>query len=191
MSVECATTPKTGYCFSTSSKVMIIVAQGEEFLKGGIRSFVGKESIPCPICTGRLKVHGTCLRKLRNSDGEMIFRLRVMECRSCGRTHRELPAQMVPYKRTDVNGIANIADVAPSEHLTVCETSTWKRVVSWVRWFLWYAQKIQEGLFSLATDFSGQTLAEQLAYNVRLVVNSGNWIQHRSAQNPGYFSAIL
>ena len=40
MSVECATTPKTGYCFSTSSKVMIIVAQEEEFLRG-IRNVVG------------------------------------------------------------------------------------------------------------------------------------------------------
>lgn len=190
MSGERATTPQTGYYFSTSSRVMISVAHGEEIRKGKIRIFVGTESISCPICAGRLKVHGTCLRKLRNADGEVVFRLRVMESRSCGRTHRELPARMIPYRRTDVNGIANIADVAPSEHLTVCETSTWKRVVSWVRWFLWYTQKIQEGLSSLATDFSGQTLAEQLAYDVRLVVNSGNWIQHRSAQNPGG-SAIL
>lgn len=175
-----------GYCFLTLTEVMIIVAQGFEYIKDGIVVFAGSEEIPCPICGERLSVHGTCLRKLRTQSGTRKYRLRVMECRSCGRTHRELPREMVPYKRMSVSRIAAIAQAKPQEHLEVAETSVWRRVSAWMDWFLWYARKILEGL-SVSNEYPltnkvGGTIADRLAYFVRLVVNSGNWIQHRSAQ---------
>ena len=165
---------------------MIIVAHGFECIKDGVIIFSGNEEIPCPVCGARLSVHGTCLRKLRTEDGVRKYRLRVMACRSCGRTHRELPGNIVPYKRMDVSRIAAIAESDAQEHLKITETSVWQRVCVWVSRFLWYARNILESLRMSAGRFmtieDGAAPADRLAYFVRLVANSGNWIQHRSAQ---------
>lgn len=172
-----------------SEKVMIIVTQGYVRNKDSMRIFVGLEALCCPVCSGSLKVHGTCRRGLQCEDGKHLYRLRVMKCCRCGRTHRELPAGIVPYKRLDVNCIAQIATILPDKHLTICETSTWRRVTAWVNWFLWYAQKVLESirisLPELMPPNFGGGLAEQLMYFVRLVANSGFWIQHRTAQTKG------
>lgn len=153
-------------------------------VNNGLKIFCGPEEIPCPICGGVLKVHGTCRRKLRTAEGTELYRLCVMECTVCGRTHRELPEGIVPYKRHDSERIVTIAETPQEEHLQEAETSTWKRIKAWVDWFICYAQKVLAGLRilfpCLKTEFSGRAFAEPLVYFVRLVVNSGNWIQHHS-----------
>lgn len=163
---------------------MISVAHGYVRVKDGIKIFTGIEEVVCPICGGKLRVHGTCMRKLRTKDGVECYRLRVMACTNCNRTHRELPAEMIPYKRNDQERICQIAEASREQHLEVAETSTWARVRAWVDWFLCYAQMILSGLRlihpEVQTECSGSALKERMAYYVRAVVNSGNWIQHRS-----------
>ena len=169
---------------------MISVAQGTEYRKGEIIIFTGTENIPCPVCGGHLRVHGTCTRKLRRRDGTDVYRLRVMECKSCGKTHRELPEGIVPYKRMDAERLSDITEAAEEKDLGDAETSTWKRVKEWVLWFLEYALKVLKSLQTLLgaefpTVSSDDCLSRRLKYFVRLVVNSGNWIQHRSAVQAG------
>ena len=54
----------------------MIVAPGTELCKDGEIIFIGTEQVPCPICGGELKVHGTCKRQLETEDGEnLLYRL--------------------------------------------------------------------------------------------------------------------
>lgn len=165
---------------------MISVAHGRRVNKGNIITFTGTETVPCPACGGELFVHGTCIRKLRKRYEDQTFQLRVMECSACGKTHRELPEEFVPYKRMDAELLCVIAEAPRSEQINVAEASTWSRVHVWVKWFLAYAGNILKAMLeryaSFATIPSGETASRRLVYSVRLVVNSGNWIQHRSVQ---------
>ena len=163
-----------------------------EYRKGEMIFFTGTEEIPCPVCGGELRVHGRCTRKLRRREGVDIYRLRVMECKSCGKTHRELPEGIVPYKRMDAEQLSNISEIEEEDELESTEdtedteVSTWKRVREWMLWFLDYALDVLRSLQTLlGKDFTtisgGDCLSRRLKYYVRLVANSGNWIQHRSA----------
>ena len=107
-----------------------------------------------------------------------------MECRRCGRTHRELPDEIIPYKRHNVELVEAIAESGPGNHETITDHSTWRRITLWVMWFLQYARNVMEGLKIVAagsqTEFSGESDYPSLTYFVRIVVNSGNWVQHRT-----------
>ena len=131
-------------------------------------------------------VHGTCIRKLRKRNEDQTFRLRVMECSVCGRTHRELPEEFVPYKRMDAELLCAIAEAPRCEQVLVAEASTWSCVHVWMRWFLAYAVEVMNAMLEQYTAFatipSDETASRRLTYYVRLVANSGNWIQHRSVQ---------
>lgn len=185
MSRASARTPYTTRAsFPFDFQVVISVTHYEKhFNHCGQIVIIGKESGCCPICGGMLRVHGTCVRKVRHADRVYQCRLRVMECRVCGKTHRELPEGIVPYKRLSLDSLCEIAE-APEDRYC-CETSTWLRVKAWVKWFLWYAENILQGLHVSGPAFAairpGGTLRRQLTHFVRLVVNSGNWLQHRSA----------
>ena len=172
---------------------MISVAHYKVSRNNGRTEVVGKESLCCPICGCKLRVHGTCMRKVRCTNGVEILRLRVMYCHSCGKTHRELPEIIVPYKRNSVNLLCEIAE-APEDSYP-CETSTWLRTKAWIAWFLWYARNVWRGMCvsnpSLVTIEVGGSLRRQLMHFVRLVVNSGNWVQHRSAVTGIYGASIL
>ena len=150
----------------------------------------GKETVPCPICGGKLKVHGSCRRKLQIASNEtVIYHLRVMKCCTCGKTHRELPDGVIPYKRMSADYFTQVSNVptesALDEHeLADVESSTWRRVVSWMRWFIRYVDSVLAivGFDPLPATFCiGNIAAGQTEHFVRLVVNSGFWIQHRSA----------
>ena len=152
-----------------------------------------QEDSVCPVCGGALKVHGTCTRRVWYGEERRNYRLRVMECRCCGKTHRELPEGIVPYKRHGLNSLCEIAEATESQY--TCESSTWLRIRFWLAWFLWYAQNIMEGLIASEqlpkTFHPGHSLYRRTASFVRLVVNSGNWEQHRSAMTSIFASAIL
>ena len=146
------------------------------------------EFVPCPCCSGDLFVRGTCQRKVRriteHSDGEFpeIWCLRVMQCRQCRKTHRELPDWIIPYKRCSAEMYAEIAE---DNEKVCCDGTTIAIVRLWVEWFLIYARHIVEAMKILYPGFSpipdNKPLAERLMYFVRLVVNSGNWVHNRSA----------
>ena len=119
-----------------------------------------------------------------------MYRLRVMKCKLCGKTHRELPEGIVPYKRMDAERLSDITEAEEEKDLGDAEISTWKRVKEWVLWFLEYALKVLKSLQTLLgaefpTVSADDCLNRRLKYFVRLVVNSGNWIQHRSAVQAG------
>ena len=175
------------------SQTMISIAHFEITRNGEKTKIFSQESSVCPICGGPLKVHGTCIRKVRQGEHTHQIHLRVMECRHCGKTHRELPEGLVPYKRHDLNSLCEIAEATETQH--TCETSTWLRIRFWLAWFLWYAQNVLDGLITAgqmsATFSPGHSLRRRTASFVRLVVTSGNWEQHRSAMTRKDIPSIL
>ena len=172
---------------------MISVARFEKARNGEITRIYGQEEVVCPVCGGALKVHGTCIRKVRQGDHTHQYHLRVMECRCCGKTHRELPEGIIPYKRHGLNSLCEIAEATETQH--TCETSTWLRIRFWLAWFLWSAQNIMEGLIAAGqipvTFHPGHSLRRRTASFVRLAANSGNWEQHRSAMTRKCIPSIL
>lgn len=89
---------------------MISIAQYELSCNGDTTKILSKESSLCPICGGALKVHGTCTRKVRYGDCIHKYHLRVLKCQCCGKTHRELPDSLIPYKRYGVEAFCEIAE---------------------------------------------------------------------------------
>ncbi len=160
---------------------MISVSDFIKYFKNGIWSITGQENIPCPICGGTLFVHGTCKRKLRTeSDDIIILRLRVMECKECGKTHRELPEEIVPYKRHNAESICAMQE-APRD--CIAEPSVRSRIIVWLAWFLRYGDDVLKSLLKQGyqlTEPVVEPLSRRLKQFVRLVANSGMWIQHRS-----------
>lgn len=176
-----------------SVKDMISISRFELSRNGDKSHIFSKEESTCPICGGSLKVHGTCTRKVRHGDHTYQYHLRVLKCCCCGKTHRELPAGIVPYKRYGLDSLCEIAEATETQH--TCETSTWLRIRFWLAWFLWYAQNIMDGLIAAghlpAAFHPGRSLRQRTASFVRLVANSGNWVQHRSAMTRGIRLDIL
>lgn len=161
------------------SKVLISVAQGITYYKNGVIIFTGQEKVGCPDCGGDLRVRSTCHRKLRTAQGIQVYRLRVMGCLGCGKTHRELPHWMVPYKRMDASCLVNIAQAPKSEHLRKASTNSWIRIKGWMACFFRYAQRIVRSRNEHQRTCFGAPEKERFCYLVRLLVNRGRWIQHR------------
>ncbi len=164
---------------------MIIAAHGIEYFKNDLTVFTGSGDTVCPDCGGKLIVHGTCRRKIKTHTAEKVYRLRVMECVHCRKTHRELPSGFIPYKRMDAQFISEIAEASPAEHMMLAESSTWQRIKMWVAWFLQYAQELQREMRAVAPCLlikqTAGDLTSQLVYLTILTVNSGKWIQHHFA----------
>ncbi len=110
--------------------------------ENGIYIVRGTEKLPCPHCGGKLRVHGSCKRKLREIDCTRTFRLRVMKCTNCGKTHRELPSFFVPYKRYSLNSICEI--LCSEKGLHPCDTSTRCRFFAHF-FFLWPKMWVGKG----------------------------------------------
>ena len=160
---------------------MVSVSDFTKYFKDGIWIITGQETIPCPFCGGTLAVRGTCKRKLRKeSDDTMTLRLRVLQCKDCNKTHRELPEGIVPYKRHDAESICSMQK-APQN--CIAEASVRHRIIVWLTWFLRYGVDVLKSLLEQGyhlTEPVGEPLSRRLIQFVRLVVNSGMWIQHRS-----------
>lgn len=159
----------------------MIIANGYEYYKDGIIYFTGWEEIPCPECGGKLHVRGTCGRKLRRKNNSVkVYRLRVMECGKCGKTHRELPGNIIPYRRMDLESVSELAQISHAGNLNDSEASVWRRVKAWVFWFLDYAGKLSGHPDAINERFTHK-ICEHLKDFVKFTVNAGKWIQHRSA----------
>ena len=72
-----------------------------------------------------------------------------MECKKCGKTHRELPEGIVPYKRMEAERLSGISEASSEKELGDVESTTWKRVQDWVLWFLQYALDVLRSLQTL------------------------------------------
>ena len=60
---------------------------------------IPKETIPCPICNGPLRVRDVKPRKAKEANGEInIYYLRRLKCYNCGSMHLELPDLLIPHK---------------------------------------------------------------------------------------------
>jgi len=83
----------------------------------------------------------------------------------------------------DAKLISEIAEASLADHMMLAESSTWQRIKMWVAWFLQYAQDFLREKKGAAPCFLVKkitgNLTSQLIYLTILIVNSGNWIQHR------------
>ena len=120
--------------------VMVSLSRFKKIHKGDLIIIVAQEILSCPCCEGDLFVRGTCHRKAINSAGtRYAYRLRVLQCRNCQRTHRELPEPLVPYKRYDGEAILFIENT-PSQ--APCDFRTVELIQNWLEWFISYAGHI-------------------------------------------------
>jgi hypothetical protein len=161
---------------------MISITHFRSERKNGIIVITAQEHVPCPRCEGPMYTRGTCRRKAINSAGKTdYYQLRVLKCRDCGRTHRELPAPLVPYKRYNGEAIVHIATHPES---APCNARTISLVLQWLKWFISYAKHIQESQSRILSIFLpqsvGKRLLDKLSAFVRLVANSGNWLHNRT-----------
>ena len=90
------------------------------------------EQIPCPCCSGVLKVIGSRKRKSVSDSGNIkILVVRRLRCIVCNRIHHELPDILVPYKRYDRKSIETVLDGQQPLTVAVDECT----IIRWRTWF--------------------------------------------------------
>lgn len=90
-------------------------------VKNGIARVRSESAVYCPDCGMKLLFHGTCKRKVREQEKTRCYVLRVLFCKSCKRTHRELPDFIVGYKRYSRD---ELCEIVMNEESYSCEDST-------------------------------------------------------------------
>lgn len=108
---------------------VIIMGSCNVFRKNGVWFYENREKPTCPLCGARLFSHGTCKRRVTTEDGLEIHHLRVLKCRNCKRTHRELPDTIIPYKHY---GRETISTIVTGKAKCGYEESTRYRLMQWV-----------------------------------------------------------
>lgn len=188
----------TGRIASSKPKTMISISLFTCVRKEGSLFITGMEDCPCPNCAGELFVHGTCKRNLISTKGKALLRLRVMECKKCGATHRELPLGLVPFKQFSVEMVCALCGddswqkesgypdsidekiiTKESEHpedLYTRESSVHSRIKIWLEWFISYVSELGQSEMKY-NDSSEEQLCIRLRNAIRFVVNSGRWKQ--------------
>lgn len=89
-------------------------------VKNGIDRVRSESAVYCPDCGMKLLFHGTCKRKVREQEKTRCYVLRVLFCKSCKRTHRELPDFIVGYKRYSRD---ELCEIVMNEESYSCEDS--------------------------------------------------------------------
>lgn len=65
----------------------------------------------CPKCAGHLKPIGKVKRIIRTKGGDKHWiKIRLLVCIKCGKTHRELPNYLFPYKHYEASIIEGVLD---------------------------------------------------------------------------------
>ena len=98
-------------------------------VKNGIARVRSESAVYCPDCGMKLFFHGTCKRKVRAQEQTRCYVLRVLFCKSCKRTHRELPDFIVGYKRYSRD---ELCEIVMNEESYSCEDSTRNRTIMWL-----------------------------------------------------------
>jgi len=115
----------------TTPKNMISISKYKlEVNKNGKKYVVSQEQIPC-TCGGHLAFKEYRLRivRLPSEDAEFI-EIRVLYCVDCGKSHRELPDFLLPYKHYTAQTVEAAVDRKKAE--CSAEERTVKR---WRAWF--------------------------------------------------------
>ena len=69
-------------------------------LSRGSHLYIQRCPVACPHCGEKMTVHSTYSRVIEFSDVSACkCTFRVMSCRICEKTHREIPPWLIPYKR--------------------------------------------------------------------------------------------
>ena len=134
------------------------------------------EAIICSACdSSELIKKGWRRRKLILLTGTlMIFMVRRVRCKNCGKIHHVLPNTIIPYKRYDAETIEKITEGDPNE--TRCEESTINRIKAWWSKMRFYVLVIAA---SMTEGRKIQITTEpKLVQTVRALVNIHLW--------PGY-----
>ena len=105
----------------------------------------GIESIPCPICGGRLYHYDSRERSVRIDEEKYYhFLLRRLRCKDCSKLHLELPDFLLPRQRCFKSVIKRAVSGEPVAIVKDPRTpDRWKR---W--WRIWQAY-LQDALSSL------------------------------------------
>lgn len=112
-------------------------------------------------------------------QGEKVFVLRVLACRICERTHRELPDFIIAYKRYSCDSICEIVE---NEDSYPCESSTRERMVNWLKGLVHYALfVVGDRAFFTPDQMRADKLNRYLSTLASRVVNGGRQTQHRIA----------
>ena len=131
-------------------------------------SYVRPRSIACcPDCGERMRVHGTCRRKAIISQKIKIFILRVLACKKCRKTHRELPDFLIGYKRYSCDDFCEI--IADEESYT-CESSTRIRMMKWLKRFLKNTKDLKNESIRKQSEVS--ELAEKLISTIKMLLTN-------------------
>ena len=79
---------------------MISQQEYQRELKDGKIYAYGKNMPCCPNCGTRMTVHGTCKRNIRTLEhpNGIVHVFRVLDCKLCNRSHREMPDFIVPHR---------------------------------------------------------------------------------------------
>lgn len=189
MSVNCGQDRGCTFC-----NVMIMITDYylEQHQQSNIYYVRSREESVCPFCGNRLQIIGSRKRGVCKNDGLPIrLVIRRMKCVSCGHVHHELPDLVVPYKRYESEVVARII-APPADNMEdyPCEQSTAKRLR------IWFSQLITYLLELIYKDIEDRTTAglfwhpifhlygsenDWLKAFIRWIVNSGWWLQTRSA----------
>jgi hypothetical protein len=102
---------------------------------------ISKESLPCPVCKGRLFLIGSRKRRLILNTAEKIsLVIKRYRCKECRKIHHELPTCCVPYKRYETETVENIImETIENKKETEkteaypCEKSTAQKLLLWYR----------------------------------------------------------
>lgn len=161
--------------------------------------YVRSREIPyCPHCGREMRVAGSRRRRVRRLDSEVVtLIIRRLRCDACRRIHHELPDFIVPYKHYSAEVIEDILRGAEKTagSCSPCENSTVRRTVHWFSLLLSYFEAALRSLIemnrhsrSLVNELSSllplqpkRLPAGWLRHLVRVLVNSGRWLQTRLA----------
>lgn len=147
----------------------------------------------CPWCEGCFQVIGSRTRILCRQDGSVIHLvIRRLKCLKCGKISHELPDIVVPYKRHETDSIAQaLAEpTSAKQNRCCCENTTIRRYRLWFFLLCNYLEgsvraileKMQCPAFVKLPLYPLERQADGwLGTLVRNVVNSGRWLQTRSA----------
>ena len=141
---------------------------------------------------------GSRRRRVRGLDSEVVtLMIRRLRCDVCRRIHHELPDFIVPYKHYSTEVIEDIlrGSGKTSGSCSPCEDSTVRRTLRWFSLLLSYFEAAIRSLIEmnrhnriLVNELSAllplqpkRLPAGWLRHLVRILVNSGRWLQTRLA----------
>lgn len=156
---------------------MKVVSRFIEKIKDGIHYITGKEDAYCTVCGNLMSVHSRCIRYVRRANGKRDkLSLRVLQCVSCHRFHRELPDFITPYKHLCTEILAAIHDALNNYCV---DERTVHRVRHWVEWFLEFSSAFIKGLLIkhplMLTNYAVNSTFDTLRYFVKVVANDNEW----------------